>query len=373
MAAVELVRGAGRGGRAAEPGGDREQVVRGRLGADPRRAGAVERVADLAVAAVVPHHDGEREAEVDRGRELGEREQQPAVAGEDEHRPVGRRELRAHRHRERGPERPQAVGREPRAGPRGGQVVVGGVGGLCGVQGDDAIGRQRGVDRVEPRQVREAVLGPVEAGERRAHLLGARRARARQALPQRGRDPSERGRRVADQPDLGRRAAGELGGVDVDAHDPPVEARRPGRVQPVDLGELGAGEEDGVGAGQQRLDGRERQRGAEAQGMRRRQHALGVAGEDDGGVEALGDGGRLRAGVHGATAEQQGGPLGAGEQRRGALDVALRGLGRGAQRRLGRAPMRETIPPMASAEVMRRAPTIGTSDPQQADEITRSG
>ena len=62
--------------------------------------------------------------------------------------------------------------------------------------------------------------------------------------------------------------------------------------------------------------------------MRRRQHALGVAGEDDGGVEALGDGGRLRAGVHGAAAEQEGGPLGAGEQRRGALDVARRGLGR---------------------------------------------
>ena len=113
--------------------------------------------------------------------------------------------------------------------------------------------------------------------------------------------------------------------------------------------------------------------------MRGGQHALRVAGERDRRVEPLSEGGRLRAGVDRAAAQQQRRALGRGEQRRGALELAgrrrgrLAGLARGGRR--GRAGLQaEHVD--RHGEVRRPGPPgvqRGPRPPQRADGLRRFG
>ena len=83
-----------------KPSATRAKVRGGCVRAQGGYVGCEHRVADLAVAAVVPDDERERRAEVAGRCEFLEREEDAPVAGEREHRTIGRREARADRHRE---------------------------------------------------------------------------------------------------------------------------------------------------------------------------------------------------------------------------------------------------------------------------------
>ena len=172
---------------------------------------------------------------------------------------------------------------------------------------------------LERRQERQMHVGarppaPTLAQGRRA--FGSGRALA----PGRGEarvDRRQRGGGIALQADRGGSLPVQLIGVDVDAHERTGEvgSRRARRVEVVGLTELGADGEHDVGLREGRVDGAQRERRADAQGVAVGQGALGVDRHADRRAEPLGHGCGLGPRRHGAPAEQQHRALRRREQR----------------------------------------------------------
>src|SRR5579863_8101571 len=95
--------------------GERDEVGVARDHAELRYVRGHHVVANLTQRGVVPHHDGQAQALFDRRHEFGDRELQPEVARERDHRPGGARDLGAESGRQREPQGAVAGRMEPLA------------------------------------------------------------------------------------------------------------------------------------------------------------------------------------------------------------------------------------------------------------------
>ena len=147
-----------------------------------------------------------------------DREQQPAVADEGDHRPLGRRQLGADRRRQRVAERrvPGRVDEAPARVHRQ-EVHDAVVRGFRAVAGEHAVFPERLVERADQRQPRRA-LGERLLADRLAHTVQLRRGPL-------GRQRRDHLARITDHGHVGAHVLVALRGIDVDADQLAAAAR----------------------------------------------------------------------------------------------------------------------------------------------------
>ncbi len=309
------------------------------------RAGLL--VADLAVAAVVDHHDRQRQPQVDGGGQLLDAEHERAVPDERRHGCLRPGERGSDRRRQ-----PVAEGRVARGvtePPRRGQVEEvhrSQVRDLGAVAGEHTLGGQRRPNgRIDPFVAAAVDTRLVPAGS--AQLVGSplgvspgdgrpaepagwvsratlRAAGVLKVALQTFRDRRQGGRGVAEQRDVGPAVLVQLRRLDVAADH---RFRGDPALPQVRVPELTADDEQAVAVRGRLLQRPQPHGGADGERVRLVEHALAV---DRGGhrcAQRLGERPHLGGGVDGAAARDHQRAPGAGEQGGGAPDVG--GVGRG--------------------------------------------
>ena len=226
----------------------------------------------------------------------------PASASD---RTVRRGELGADRHRQRAAQAAVADRHEPRAAAVQRQAVVGGVARASSSRRDDAVGRQRRVERRddvgEVRDARAATrCGPRTSATRASALATRSSPGGGERRGERRRASRPRRRAARSRPGSGGRA----GRGSMSTRMTPCSSSGALEAPELEVGELGAGEQHGVGVAQDAVDGREAQRRAEAQRVVVVDAPRPLIVRPSGRADAPGDRQRGVAGVGGPAAEQ---------------------------------------------------------------------